>query len=224
MRRYNPRRVSFKTYYRTIYSTFGYPLSERTALPPGVLAEAGKRLGVRVPAALRDYYLVAGRERRFNTCHNRLWPPSEWTLDRHRLLFMEENQCVVWWGVSTRNPDSEDPPVSQGIEDERIIWYPEHRKCSVFLGVMLHYQAVNGGCRFCGTADFPQPSSYRFEEHGWTCYGEMRSMLAYSRPNQVVCLMPPGESLWTQGTSVWAGGKTKADLRAIADELGVAVE
>src|SRR5690349_13306014 len=141
---------SFRRYYRGIYDAFGYPLSERTALSPEVLDAGRKRLGVPVPRALRDYYLVAGRERRFNSCHNRLLPPSKWTVDQRRLVFMEENQAVVYWGVGTRNPDADDPAVWQGVNGEPIAWYAEHRKCSVFLAVMLHYHAVNGGFPFCG--------------------------------------------------------------------------
>jgi hypothetical protein len=214
----------FRKYYRSIFRTFGYPLTERTALSPAVLAVAEKRLGVRIPAALRDYYLVAGRERRFNMCHNRLLPPSRWAVDQRRLIFMEENQSVVWWGVSTRNPGSDDPPVSQGINDEPITWCSEQRKCSVFLTVMLHYQAVTGGFRFCGSAAAPEQSSYRFEENGWTRYGTVNTLLAFSRPNQVVCLMPEGELSLMPKWLVLAGGKTSADLRAIASDLGVAIE
>lgn len=215
---------SFKKYYRSIYSTFGYPLSERTALSSDVVAATAKRLSTPIPAALRDYHLVAGRERRFSACHNRILPPSEWTIEKKRLLFMEENQCVVWWGVSIRNPKKDDPPISQGINDESIKWYPEHRKCSVFLGVMLHYQAVSGGLRFCGQADASDETNYRFEEHGWTCYGEVNSLLAYSRPNQVVCLMPPGDLPFMKKWSVLAGGKTKDDLRTISDELQITIK
>jgi hypothetical protein len=165
--------ASFKNYYRSLFRTFGYPLSDRTVLSSNVLTVAEKRLGVKIPKALRDYYLVAGRERRFNTCLDRLLPPSQWSLDKKRILFMEENQVVAWWGVSIRNPRAADPPISQVINDEPIYWLPEHRKCSVFLAVMLHHQAVSGGFRFCGMADVPEQSNYRFEENGWTYYGEV---------------------------------------------------
>jgi hypothetical protein len=218
--------ATFKQSYGDIFATFGYPLAQSTASSPKVLAEAERRLGVKVPAALREYSLIAGRERRFNTCLNRLLPPSDWSVDQKRLIFMEENQMVVRWGVSVRNPDSDDPPVSQGInaedEDEPIAWRPEHRKCSVFLAVMLHYQAVNDGFRFCGRADAPEQSSYRFEEHGWRYFGEVGSILAYSRPNQVVCLAPPDDLPFMQKWSILAGGKTRRDLQSIGDELGVA--
>ncbi len=205
---------SFKNYYRRIYQTFGYPLGERTALSPEGIAAAERRLGVRIPAALRDYYLVAGRERRFGACHNRFRAPPQWEIDKQRLVFLEENQAVVLWGVSTRNPNSPDPPVSRGVNDEPITWAPEHRKCSVFLAHMLHCQAVMGGFRFYGRADVPEGFDYRFAENGWTYYGEVRSLMAYSRPNQAVCLEPP--------MTVLAGAKTKGGLQAIADDLGLA--
>jgi hypothetical protein len=212
---------SFTTYYRMIYRTFGYPLTPRTALWREILGGAEKRLGIKIPAALRTYYLLTGRERRFSTCHNRFLAPQDWSIDNHRLIFMEENQRVLWWGVSIRNPDSDDPPISQGINDEPIQWFREHRKCSVFIAVMLHYQAVSGGLRFCGSADAPDESSYRFEEHGWTYFGEVNSLMAYSRANQVVCLMPVNLPYMSK-IVVLAGGRTESDLNTISEEIGLA--
>jgi hypothetical protein len=215
--------ASFQKYYRTIYRTFGYPLTERTAMSAKTLAAAEKRLDVQIPASLRDYYLVSGRERRFSVCHNRLLAPQEWILDRQRLVFMEENQCVVFWGVSTRSTrsaDPDDPPVSQGVNDEPITWHPEHRKCSVFLAVMLHYQAVSGGFPSCGMGSAPDDVSRRLR-NGWSYCGEVNRMKAYSRSNQVVCLMPGGGVPFTPAMGVLAGGKTRGDLQAIANDLGV---
>jgi hypothetical protein len=56
---------SFAQHYRALYDTFGHPLSDRTGMSPMLLAVAEKGLRVRIPAALRAYYLVPGRERRF---------------------------------------------------------------------------------------------------------------------------------------------------------------
>jgi hypothetical protein len=218
------RKSSFNQYYRTLFSTFGYPLTERSGISPELVAAAERRLGVKCPASLRDCYFVAGRERRFGACHNRLLAPQQWNIDKRRLIFMVENQAVVWWGVSTRNPDSDDPPVSQGVNDDPIPWVPEHRKCSVFLAVMLHHQAVNGGFRFYGKADAPDKSDYRFQENGWIYYGEVNSLKAYSRANQAVCLTPPGFLPFMQKISVLAGAKTKAGLQVIADDLGLTFE
>jgi len=215
--------ASFKNYYRTVFDTFGYPLTERTAMSSEVLDAAQERLAVQIPAALRDYYLVAGRERRFNMSCERLLPPPDWEVNKHRLIFMEENQSVGWWGVSTRNPNSDDPPVSFGMNDEPIAWHPEQRKCSVFLALMLHHQAVSDGFRFCGRAQVPDKLGYLCREHGWTFYGEMRGTRTYSRPNQVLCFEPPANLPSAENWSALVGGKTKRDLQAITAELGLTV-
>lgn len=84
--------ASFKSYFRHLYATFGYPLTHRHGLSSDALTAVGRRLAVRIPAALRDYCLIAGRERRFNTSHNRILPPREWKIDKRRLLFMDETR------------------------------------------------------------------------------------------------------------------------------------
>lgn len=216
---------SFKGSYQEVFQRFGYPLSERAHLSPDVLARAEERLGARVPAALRDYYLVAGREKRFNTSCDRLLPPSDWAVDNRRLVFMQENQAVCCWGVSIRNPSSDDPPVSEGVEDdESIAWYPLHRKCSAFLIAMLHHQAISGGLphHFHEFIDPSNTSKIRFDKRLWTYCGQLKGEQLYSRPNQVVGFffldLPFGQR-WT----VMAGARTKRDLQAIASEFGVTV-
>jgi hypothetical protein len=200
---------SFKKHYCSVFEMLGYPLSERMATPPGEISSAEERLGARVPAALRDYYAVAGRERRFNHCLNRLLTPGQWSIDKQHLLFMEENQSVLWWGASVRNQNSQDPPISQGINDDPIEWHPLQCQCS-----------VSGGYDFYGSGDAPDETDYRFEAHGWTFHGEINSLTAYSRPNEVICLMPP-DNLPFMKWSVLGGAKTERGLKALSDEIGV---
>ncbi len=216
--------TSFRPYFGALFDGFGYPLTASTALSARVLSAAEGRLGVRIPTVLRDYYAIAGRERRFGACHNRLLAPSEWSVDQKRLVFMEENQAVVCWGVSIRNPDADDPPVSQGIDDEPMTWQPEHRRCSAFLAVMLHYQAVCGGFRFCGGAQAPENPTSRLRRRGWTNVGQIHSQVALSRPHQAVCVLPPGDLPFPQGWTILAGGKTRRDLQAIGVDLGISLE
>ncbi len=218
--------ASFKKYYQGVFQTFGYPLTEGDALSSEELEKAETRLGLVAPAALRDYYSVAGRERRFNTCCHRLLPPSKWTLDKQRLVFMEENQAVCCWGVSVRDRRADDPPVSEGILDETMTWCPVQEKCSVFLAVMLHHQAVSGGFphSFSGFVDQSQAAQVKFNKSKWTCYGELKGEQVFSRPNQVFCFSAENFLPMRQGWFVSAGGKTKRDLQAIRAELGVDVK
>ncbi|AMV35888.1 hypothetical protein [Planctomyces sp. SH-PL62] len=172
---------------------------------------------------MREYYLVAGREKRFNLSQERLLPPSDWKVEGKKLVFMEENQGVCIWGASVRAPDAEDPPVSEGQpDDESTSWYVLKRKCSDFLAAMLHHQAVSGGLPHLafGTFTASPISAHRLAERGWKGYGEMKGEACYSRPNQVITVAPVALP-WARGWTVNAGARTKRDLEAIRSELGL---
>jgi hypothetical protein len=211
--------MNFKNLFRSLFKSFGYPLKPSHALPASVIAKAEKRLEIKVPFALRDYYLVAGRERRFNQCHNRLLPPSEWRLDKRELIFMEENQWVVFWGVSIANPKSKDRPVYTAVNDDPLTWHREHTRTSGLLAHVLHYHAVSGGMPFVAYGDAPKRC--RLEDHGYTCYGKVNSQHAYSREGRVVFVEPPGDLPFMRKWRVLAGAKTKEGLENIEADLCV---
>jgi hypothetical protein len=83
---------------------------------------------------------------------------------------------------------------------------------------------VNNGYRFCSSASTPDDLDYQFKKQGWTFYGTLNSMQAYSRQNQVVCLMPSDGFGFMGKWMVMAGAKTKRDLQAIEAELGLEFE
>jgi hypothetical protein len=55
--------MNYPALYRRTFATLGFPLRAKDGYPARQIAAAEKRLGRRLPKALRDYYLVAGRER-----------------------------------------------------------------------------------------------------------------------------------------------------------------
>lgn len=206
--------MDFKQHYRQLFDLLGHPLTKSMAIASPALSAAEKSLGVVVPSALRAYYAVAGNEKRLNRAHNRLLPIKDWYVDKKRLVFMEENQDVVLWGVSVGNPQNEDPPVSQSVNDDELQWSQESRRCSVFLAVMLHYQVVSGGFKHYASAPIPTHLKRQLKS-GWACYGTLNGLTAYSRQNQVVCIEPM--------MGVLAAGKSKQDLLAIETDLGLAL-
>jgi hypothetical protein len=106
--------ASFAERYRDAYASLGHELKSRDGLPEDRLESAEGRLGVRLPDALREYFLVAGKERRFNQGNSRLLAPDDWFIDRRRVAFMAENQGVSFWGVQATAESAADPPVFQG--------------------------------------------------------------------------------------------------------------
>ena len=183
--------------------------------PAPEVAAGEHRLGIRLPSALREYYLIAGRFDQLNRAHNQLYAPSDWFADAGKLVFMEENQAVVFWGVPATDEIDDDPPVLQGvnISDQPIDWYPEHGCCSEFLLLMLHWQACCGGMSFTGGADISSLALRRIQAE-WRLVGEMGGMLVFARNGAAICVIGEGEA-----RQLFAGGRTEHDFNLVRAEL-----
>jgi hypothetical protein len=111
--------------------------------------------------------------------------------------------------------------ISQGINyEDEIEWHKEHDKCSVFISVLLHYQAVSGALGACASGSAPE-DVHEMLKQGWQYVGEANQLWAFSRQNQVVCIMAGGGPPFVPAMVLMAGGKTARDLKAIGDSLGV---
>lgn len=210
--------------YRDLFAWLGYPLSKRDGLLDAEIEKAEVRLGIKLPASLRDYYLVAGREKIFNHVFNRLSAPNEWEIHARKLIFMKENQTVVVWGVPVSNTRTADPLVFQCplVSGELGKWYSERIHCSGFLQFMIHLQAAyGGGMPFTASARAPSDLSPKLKRT-WRFGGEVNGMRAYSREHQAICVtkwQDFGERRKTW--RVFAGARSMADLTALGRTLGV---
>jgi hypothetical protein len=85
------------------------------------LDAAQTRLGVRLPAAVREAYRMFGRRDDLTNANGTLLPPARLDYDvaRQLLVFRAANQGVEYYAVSLADPANEDPPVmvSQPIAD-----------------------------------------------------------------------------------------------------------
>jgi hypothetical protein len=105
------------------------------------LRKCERRLGISLPAAVRDYYLLAGRLDEINAAHNRLFPLAELHVDDGYLWFMEENQAVVHWGLRVKALDDDDPIVFQRANVDGAKWFSERKRFSAFLIYLCDWQA-----------------------------------------------------------------------------------
>jgi hypothetical protein len=105
------------------------------------LGKCERRLGVRLPEAVREYYRVAGRLAQLNKAHNLLYTPDELRMEDGHLWFMEENQAVVRWGLPLKRLSEDDPVVYQRANADGARWYSERMRFSVFLVRMFDWQA-----------------------------------------------------------------------------------
>jgi hypothetical protein len=105
------------------------------------LKKCERRLRIKLPAAVRDYYLTAGRLDQINKAHNLLFTPDEIRIDDGHLWFMEENQAVVHWGLPVKRLADDDPTVYQRANVDEAKWYSERMRFSTFLIRMYDWQA-----------------------------------------------------------------------------------
>jgi hypothetical protein len=109
--------------------------------PEASLAQAELRLGLRLPVALREYFLIAGNADDANRMHNVLFRSDEFVVEDGYLVFMEENQAVVHWGIPIDRCDETDPDVWQRVNGLEPVWYSEELPVSSFMIKNLAWQA-----------------------------------------------------------------------------------
>lgn len=207
--------VDFQEHYRRVFTTLGRPLMPQDGVTHEDIEAAEKRLGLTAPQALRDYYLVAGRAEDFNCVFERLLPPHASFADAGHLVFMEENQRVVFWGTIA-NSRNTDPPASQAANGAAIVWHEAHKHCSIFLSVMLHWQAAFGGAMPYGDTALVDAGLVNVLDQDWSFAGEVNDMRAYNQPGKAACFLK-----WQDDWRVFAGASTALHLDEMAADLVV---
>jgi pimeloyl-ACP methyl ester carboxylesterase len=210
--------TDFGEQYRQAFASLGRPLRRRDGIPQKELLAAEKQLGLRVPAALREYYRVAGRVDAFNCAHERLLRPSDWTIQSRNLVFMVENQGVLFYGTPAGpQPLDDDPPVFMAYDDEPIRWYKLYGRCSASLLVMLHVQAAYGGAMPYGGTAQVHVGLRRVLDRDWSFVGELNQMRAYHKPGRTVCFAKEGDD----SGRLYVGASNEAELAAVASDLSL---
>ena len=119
------------------------PRSASDGVPEGVIASAEAKLGFRLPADLRTMLLRIGRWEVLRA-HNVLFEPTEFEEKEDRVVFMDENQSVVSWGMKRDSPDSN---VWQRNNTDGA-WYSEELDLRAFLRSMLEWYRANQAVEF----------------------------------------------------------------------------
>jgi pimeloyl-ACP methyl ester carboxylesterase len=210
--------TDFGEQYRQAFASLGRPLRRRDGIPQKELLAAEKQLGLRVPAALREYYRVAGRADDFNCAHERLLRPADWSIESRKLVFMMENQGVFPYGIPAGpQPSGDDPPVLVGEDDEPERLYKINGRCSAFLLLMLHVQAAYGGAMPCSNEAQVRAGLRKVLDRDWSFVGELNQMRFYHKPGRVIGFEREGDDF----AHVYVGVSSEAELAAVARDLSL---
>ena len=112
---------------------------DRPLADAAVLRSAEDRLGVPLPAALREAYLLFGRRADLTATQDWLMSPRELRLGDGVLTFRMENQSCASWGVPANALDRDDPPV---VLNSGNGWTPYANRLSQALVEMVLSEAM----------------------------------------------------------------------------------
>lgn len=206
--------------YTELFAMFGRRLAAQDAVPPQAIDKAETGLQATVPDALRDFYLQAGNARDFIAVYDQFLAPSEWGVQDGRLIFVEENQDVVRYGVDCSADAPADPPVWIATTGATLEWHPASDTCSGFIAAMLAWQAAFGeALPFTGSGLATPAAAAALAGGDWHHLGTVNGMSAYLRPGQAVCQVE-----WDDGVRLFVGALTDESFWALEDLLGVDLE
>jgi hypothetical protein len=208
--------MTFAANYEKLFRDIGFELSDADGCSEESLLDVERRLQMRLPPALRDYYAKAGNHP-INQAHNRLLSLSKLDFDGNHLVFLEENQSVAFWSIDISTPPTDDPIVFQGESGKPIRWTSEELTLSAFFELCVYWQAACGGLEFAGSASELDASIVALLEQNWSNVRTHNRMRFFAKPGQVLVLNDDGEGLY----SLLAAGTSLEQFEAIDDHLGI---
>lgn len=111
------------------------------------LEVAEKKLNVKFPQTLKDFYLNVGRISLFTDAFEFFAKPKQIYIKSNKLVFLEENQAVLSWGIDLEDLGKDVVPVYHspniGDPEGEVIWYAEALPLPDFLVLIMFYQAAS---------------------------------------------------------------------------------
>ena len=130
-------------YARLVSDFIGRKISSTDGLPADMISAAEKRLGFSLPVSLREYYGAIGNLDAISRAHNQIRSLQDLDIEDDHLVFGDENQNVVSWGIPRLSLSASDPIVWQRNNSPRVRWYSEEKTFTAFLRSMLKwYQEI----------------------------------------------------------------------------------
>ncbi len=143
---------------QTAEQILGRALKESEGIPIEEIEAISQKLKLTIPPALQEYYNCVGNISLFMDDYQHVAQINELFVNDGKLVFMEENQGVVYWSVDLEDKETVYQTVEQKF-DKAVEWYAEEFKLEAFLILNLYYQclmsdnfaheAIEGGFEFC---------------------------------------------------------------------------
>jgi hypothetical protein len=182
------------------------------------LQAAERRLGLRLPSAIREAYGLFGRRQDLTSVQDRLLGPDELEVDLtgEVLIHRVENQSVAVWGVPLAAMAQPDPPVVLARNFEDVGWEPFLDRFSVACVEMVLSESLF-------SAPVELSDNRELDPAAAALVGQLFASLAM--PAYPMWALPGGSVRWFvgpevlvcdfAGTWLWVRARTTAELDAV---------
>ena len=206
--------------YTNLVASLLPPVGKSSGYSEAAVTKADRRLGVRLPTLLKEFYLQVGKRGDINADFHRLVLPEDLYVDDEGVLvFYDENQEACHWGVKASHANDYDPPVVRWIHGNGASWTHEFNRLSDFILDMLFLQASNT-MRYSGVGNMPA-SSVKALGEGWQtreAAGTWTSRAIY-REGELIYILGGDDPL-----DIFAGAKTKRQFLALEKALKISFD
>ncbi|WP_427874222.1 SMI1/KNR4 family protein [Flavobacterium sp. MMS24-S5] len=140
-------------YIQKIKRLYNLSENENYGFSENQILDIEKKLEIKLPLKLKEYYLELGKEENLNYSFKRLLKPENEIgfSDDDFLVFYEENQNVAFWGIKKEDLSKENPPVYGNYDTiEKSDWEIETQTTENFFLLMAVFSGTLGGLQFNG--------------------------------------------------------------------------
>jgi hypothetical protein len=134
----------YEIYAGLMHRFLGRSLRREDGLNEEEIQKAERLLGLRLPLSMREYYRVVGAVDQLNRLQNVIFSPKELYVEDEFLMFMDENQSVVSWGLKISELSSPDPTAWQRNNTPPEQWLSEEKTFSELLESMFEWYEEAG--------------------------------------------------------------------------------
>jgi len=215
---------------RAFIAEWHRPLGENDGIPSAELDAAEQRMGCRIPAALREWYQMAGRRGDLTRMQNYLLAPDELACepDDEVVIFYAENQWVVGWGIRREDWDLDDPPVVMSWLGDSD-WIDDSCSVSefVFQALIMETQDIMRFSDYAhctdATLNIVEQHFLRFDFADW--HWPLHPTRFFRSADALVVTMGPDQhARYYRGPEVFITAKSRDELLRVAELLEVNLE
>jgi hypothetical protein len=202
----------------------GRSLTNNDGFDVRIIENAETRLGQEIPKLLKEFYITVGKLDIFMSSFQRFIKPEDLFYEDGKLVFLEENQKVCFWGVDKENKE-DNPLVYQVQNIDNAVWYSEEILLSDFLQMIMYGQCAEGGYQFSGAIyDMDQAELSEFIEEittkNWQKVVDHNNWIIYENDRKLIWYFTDEDGNLSEDYPLFVSTQTKEDFLETEEEFG----